>query len=161
MICPTTDGSGRLAEFNFDCRRRGTLSPTAIQARERQLKSHDSPLTTTESARRLRSQAVWAIYVWCRRTDDIVDGPRAMVRGKKSMQQDLTDVSFTYTNSHPIRKPVSQALEADIRRSEAVSRVQYTRSGDTVPSRRMYLTSFFELSVFGMRPSSAQRAAET
>nr|ATQ35995.1 phytoene synthetase [Scytosiphon lomentaria] len=36
-------------------------------------------------------KAVWAIYVWCRRTDDIVDGPRAMVRGKKSMQQDLTD----------------------------------------------------------------------
>ncbi|CAN0577530.1 unnamed protein product, partial [Laminaria digitata] len=39
----------------------------------------------------LPSQAVWAIYVWCRRTDDIVDGPRAMVRGKKSMQQDLQD----------------------------------------------------------------------
>lgn len=37
-------------------------------------------------------QAIWAIYVWCRRTDDIVDGPRAMVRGKKSMQQDLQDV---------------------------------------------------------------------
>ncbi|CAM9630270.1 unnamed protein product [Ectocarpus sp. 12 AP-2014] len=36
-------------------------------------------------------KAVWAIYVWCRRTDDIVDGPRAMVRGKKSMQKDLTD----------------------------------------------------------------------
>nr|ATQ35994.1 phytoene synthetase [Punctaria latifolia] len=36
-------------------------------------------------------KAVWAIYVWCRRTDDIVDGPRAMVRGKKSMQRDLTD----------------------------------------------------------------------
>eukprot|EP00904_Undaria_pinnatifida_P014149 jgi/Undpi1/9865/HiC_scaffold_28.g12319.m1 len=36
-------------------------------------------------------KAVWAIYVWCRRTDDIVDGPRAMVRGKKSMQQDLKD----------------------------------------------------------------------
>nr|ATQ35993.1 phytoene synthetase [Desmarestia viridis] len=36
-------------------------------------------------------KAVWAIYVWCRRTDDIVDGPRAMVRGKKSMQNDLQD----------------------------------------------------------------------
>lgn len=36
-------------------------------------------------------KAIWAIYVWCRRTDDIVDGPRAMVRGKKSMQQDLQD----------------------------------------------------------------------
>ncbi|KAG5187233.1 isoprenoid synthase domain-containing protein [Tribonema minus] len=34
-------------------------------------------------------KAVWAIYVWCRRTDDIVDGPRAMVRGKRSMQKDL------------------------------------------------------------------------
>jgi hypothetical protein len=32
-------------------------------------------------------KAVWAIYVWCRRTDDIVDGPRAMVRGKRSMQK--------------------------------------------------------------------------
>nr|ATQ35997.1 phytoene synthetase [Dictyopteris undulata] len=36
-------------------------------------------------------KAIWAIYVWCRRTDDIVDGPRAMVRGKKSMQQELAD----------------------------------------------------------------------
>ena len=24
-------------------------------------------------------KAVWAIYVWCRRTDDLVDGPRAMM----------------------------------------------------------------------------------
>ena len=23
--------------------------------------------------------AVWAIYVWCRRTDDLVDGPRALM----------------------------------------------------------------------------------
>ena len=37
-------------------------------------------------------QAIWAIYVWCRRTDDIVDGPRAMVRGRKSLQNDLADV---------------------------------------------------------------------
>nr|ATQ35992.1 phytoene synthetase [Ishige okamurae] len=36
-------------------------------------------------------KAVWAIYVWCRRTDDIVDGPRAMVRGRKSLQNDLQD----------------------------------------------------------------------
>ncbi|CAM9357308.1 unnamed protein product [Discosporangium mesarthrocarpum] len=34
-------------------------------------------------------KGVWAIYVWCRRTDDIVDGPRAIVRGKKSMKLDL------------------------------------------------------------------------
>jgi len=34
-------------------------------------------------------KAVWAIYVWCRRTDDIVDGPRAMVRGRLSLQKDL------------------------------------------------------------------------
>nr|ATQ36000.1 phytoene synthetase [Sargassum vachellianum] len=38
-------------------------------------------------------KAIWAIYVWCRRTDDIVDGPRAMVRGKKSLQKDLEDWS--------------------------------------------------------------------
>ncbi|CAM9097843.1 unnamed protein product [Pylaiella littoralis] len=43
-------------------------------------------------------KAVWAIYVWCRRTDDIVDGPRAMVRGKKSMQQDLTDWAVRLDN---------------------------------------------------------------
>ncbi|CAM9426669.1 unnamed protein product [Ascophyllum nodosum] len=36
-------------------------------------------------------KAIWAIYVWCRRTDDIVDGPRAMVRGRKSLQNDLAD----------------------------------------------------------------------
>jgi phytoene synthase len=29
-------------------------------------------LMTTEQAR-----AIWAIYVWCRRTDELVDGPNA------------------------------------------------------------------------------------
>ena len=50
------------------------------------------PLLSLQIFRNHSNQAVWAIYVWCRRTDDIVDGPRAMVRGKKSMQKDLTDV---------------------------------------------------------------------
>jgi phytoene synthase len=31
--------------------------------------------------------AVWSIYVWCRRTDDIVDNPRALL--SRSMEQDL------------------------------------------------------------------------
>mmetsp|Transcript_10821 Transcript_10821/g.22712 ORF Transcript_10821/g.22712 Transcript_10821/m.22712 type:complete len:392 (-) Transcript_10821:211-1386(-) len=32
--------------------------------------------------------AVWAIYVWCRRTDDLVDGPRAMM-SPETMRADL------------------------------------------------------------------------
>lgn len=33
--------------------------------------------------------AVWAIYVWCRRTDDIVDSPLATMLGPQRMSQDL------------------------------------------------------------------------
>lgn len=33
-------------------------------------------------------RAVWAIYVWCRRTDDLVDGPRAMMNSNV-MRADL------------------------------------------------------------------------
>jgi hypothetical protein len=35
--------------------------------------------------------STWAIYVWCRRTDDIVDSPRAIV--EKTMNADLEEVS--------------------------------------------------------------------
>mmetsp|Transcript_21882 Transcript_21882/g.36984 ORF Transcript_21882/g.36984 Transcript_21882/m.36984 type:complete len:366 (-) Transcript_21882:345-1442(-) len=35
-----------------------------------------------------QKKAVWAIYVWCRRTDDLVDGPRAMMN-TDVMQADL------------------------------------------------------------------------
>jgi len=33
--------------------------------------------------------AVWAIYVWCRRTDDIVDSPLAAMLGPERMEEDL------------------------------------------------------------------------
>ena len=35
-------------------------------------------------------QHVWAIYTWCRRTDDIVDSPRALLN-KGVMDKDLKD----------------------------------------------------------------------
>jgi len=36
-----------------------------------------------------KKQAVWAIYVWCRRTDDIVDSPLAAMLGPERMEEDL------------------------------------------------------------------------
>jgi len=35
-----------------------------------------------------KKKAVWAIYVWCRRSDDLVDGPRALVHPER-MESDL------------------------------------------------------------------------
>mmetsp|Transcript_7668 Transcript_7668/g.10005 ORF Transcript_7668/g.10005 Transcript_7668/m.10005 type:complete len:399 (+) Transcript_7668:143-1339(+) len=35
-----------------------------------------------------KKKAVWAIYVWCRRTDDLVDGPRALMHPER-MESDL------------------------------------------------------------------------
>lgn len=34
-------------------------------------------------------KAVWAIYVWCRRTDDIVDSPVAMLQGTAKLTQEI------------------------------------------------------------------------
>ncbi|KAJ1460462.1 isoprenoid synthase domain-containing protein [Pelagophyceae sp. CCMP2097] len=36
-----------------------------------------------------KKRAVWAIYVWCRRTDDIVDSPLATMLGPERMTDDL------------------------------------------------------------------------
>lgn len=36
-----------------------------------------------------KKKAVWAIYVWCRRTDDIVDSPLATMLGPERMTEDL------------------------------------------------------------------------
>lgn len=36
-----------------------------------------------------KKTAVWAIYVWCRRTDDIVDSPLATMLGPERMTEDL------------------------------------------------------------------------
>jgi len=38
-----------------------------------------------------KRSATWAIYVWCRRTDDIVDSPRAIL--ENTMEADLAEVS--------------------------------------------------------------------
>lgn len=37
-----------------------------------------------------KRSSTWAIYVWCRRTDDIVDSPRAIVEA--TMNADLETV---------------------------------------------------------------------
>lgn len=37
-----------------------------------------------------KKTAVWAIYVWCRRTDDIVDSPLATMLGPERMTEDLS-----------------------------------------------------------------------
>jgi len=34
----------------------------------------------------MQREAVWAIYVWCRRTDDIVDSPVAMLQVSRRSQ---------------------------------------------------------------------------
>mmetsp|Transcript_24469 Transcript_24469/g.73432 ORF Transcript_24469/g.73432 Transcript_24469/m.73432 type:complete len:435 (+) Transcript_24469:178-1482(+) len=38
-----------------------------------------------------KKKAVWAIYVWCRRTDDIVDSPLAAMLGPERMEADLDE----------------------------------------------------------------------
>jgi len=47
--------------------------------------------TTLMSPSKRRS--IWAIYVWCRRTDEIVDAPRSNLPGEKTMLQDLSEWS--------------------------------------------------------------------
>jgi phytoene synthase len=38
-----------------------------------------------------QKKAVWAIYTWCRRTDDLVDGPQAMASSPEKMDKDLKE----------------------------------------------------------------------
>ncbi len=38
-----------------------------------------------------KRKALWVIYAWCRRADEIVDDPRATYRGGKSVSDDLRD----------------------------------------------------------------------
>lgn len=76
-----------------DAARRSNLLEVAYQESERitGIYAKTFYLGTKFMGDRMRQRALWAIYVWCRRTDDIVDGPRGLLRGRKSMQADLED----------------------------------------------------------------------
>ena len=34
-----------------------------------------------------KRRAIWAIYVWCRRTDELVDGPQAQFTSEKTLDR--------------------------------------------------------------------------
>ncbi len=36
-----------------------------------------------------KRRAIWAIYVWCRRTDEIMDGPAAELKSKQILVDEL------------------------------------------------------------------------
>jgi hypothetical protein len=65
-------------------------------------------------------KAVWAIYVWCRRTDDIVDGPRAMVRGKRSMQKVMLIAMCVYLYTALCLRSARMLHVCDIRKISLV-----------------------------------------
>ena len=62
----------------------GSLSPRAVS----RVAGPRVPRSLMSDAQR---KAVWAIYVWCRRTDDIVDSPVAMLQGTARLTQEIEE----------------------------------------------------------------------
>jgi len=50
--------------------------PTNFAAKSRQSIPR---LLSGHAANEAKRRAIWAIYVWCRRTDELVDGPGAAI----------------------------------------------------------------------------------
>ncbi len=48
-----------------------------------------------------KRRAIWAIYVWCRRTDELVDGPMARFTTPETLQQWQDHLEYLF-NGHPI-----------------------------------------------------------
>ncbi len=48
-----------------------------------------------------KRRAIWAIYVWCRRTDELVDGPRAEFTTDTTLDQWETNLEYIFAG-HPV-----------------------------------------------------------
>jgi len=48
-----------------------------------------------------KRQAIWAIYVWCRRTDELVDGPQAKFTTPETLEQWEKDLEKVFAG-HPL-----------------------------------------------------------
>ncbi|PNX83673.1 phytoene synthase chloroplastic-like [Trifolium pratense] len=94
------------------------------------------PLSGTQLMTQERREAIWAIYVWCRRTDELVDGPNSSHITPTALdmwEQRLTDVfesrpydMFDAALSHTVSKyPVDiqpfkdmiEGMRMDLRKS--------------------------------------------
>ena len=51
-----------------------------------------------------KRRAIWAIYVWCRRTDELVDGPRAAETTSETLEQWERQLESLFAG-HPIDDP--------------------------------------------------------
>lgn len=51
-----------------------------------------------------KRRAIWAIYVWCRRTDELVDGPEAVNTTPETLDQWERDLESIFTG-HPLESP--------------------------------------------------------
>lgn len=51
-----------------------------------------------------KRRAIWAIYVWCRRTDELVDGPNADLTNDETLDQWERHLESTFAG-HPIDHP--------------------------------------------------------
>ncbi|MEM9215890.1 MAG: 15-cis-phytoene synthase CrtB [Cyanobacteria bacterium P01_F01_bin.150] len=51
-----------------------------------------------------KRRAIWAIYVWCRRTDELVDGPEAVNTTSATLDKWERDLETIFTG-HPLENP--------------------------------------------------------
>lgn len=51
-----------------------------------------------------KRRAIWAIYVWCRRTDELVDGPRAALTTPETLDQWERQLESVFAG-HPLEDP--------------------------------------------------------
>lgn len=51
-----------------------------------------------------KRRAIWAIYVWCRRTDELVDGPQAQYTNEATLEQWEANLESVFAG-HPIDVP--------------------------------------------------------
>ena len=49
-----------------------------------------------------KRRAIWAIYVWCRRTDELVDGPQAQFTSEKTLDRWGISAGVNFFAGYPV-----------------------------------------------------------
>ena len=87
-----------------------------------------------------KRKAIWAIYVWCRRTDELMDSPEALKKSKEELSDDLN--SWEEKTKNVFKGQIKSDLDAVL--ADTIERFPQSINPylDMIEGQRMDLTKF-------------------
>ncbi|WP_267382943.1 phytoene synthase [Cyanobacterium sp. uoEpiScrs1] len=97
-----------------------------------------------------KRQAIWAIYVWCRRTDELVDGPQAQSTTVETLQRWEKHLKMVFSG-HPIDNEDVALVDTIQRFPVKIELFQEMIAGQKMDLHRSRYESFKELQLYCYR----------